>query len=79
MQKIILYVEHTDSAWFTPKKIGNVFINRSAIDEDASPEFLKIVELEDEHFFHNRPDKETDHFIISANIAKKVILFGFML
>ena len=58
---------------FTPKKIGIVFINRFAIDEDASPEILKIVELEDEHFFLNRPDKGTDHFIVSANIAKNVI------
>ena len=73
MHKIILFLEHTDSLWFTPKKIGNIFINRFAIDEDASPEILKIVELEDEHFFLNRPDKGTDHFIVSPNIAKKNI------
>lgn len=79
MHKIILFLEHTDSLWFTPKKIGNIFINQFAIDEDASPEILKIVELEDEHneeeeiFFLNRPDKGTDHFIVSPNIAKKNI------
>ena len=64
MHKIILFLEHTDSLWFTPKKIGNIFL---------------IVELEDEHneeeeiFFLNRPDKGTDHFIVSPNIAKKNI------
>jgi len=45
MQKIILLVEPNDHTFMTPAKIGNIFMNRFAIDEDASSEILKIFEL----------------------------------
>ena len=45
MQKIILIIEPSDNAYDTPAKIGNIFMNRFAIDEDASSEVLKIFEL----------------------------------
>jgi len=44
MQKIILFIDHSDYAFETPVKIGNLFINRFAIDEDASFEILEIFE-----------------------------------
>ena len=46
MQKIVLFIEPFDDAWKTPLKIGNLFMNRFAVDEDAASEILKIFELE---------------------------------
>ena len=46
MQKIVLFIEPAGYACFTPSKIGNLFINRFAIDEDAKHEILKIYHLE---------------------------------
>ena len=45
-QKIVLFLEPAVRAWATPSKIGNLFINRFAIDEDAKNEILKIYQLE---------------------------------
>ena len=47
MQKIVLFIEPNENAWIceTPVKIGNLFINRFAIDEDVSSEILGIFEL----------------------------------
>ena len=48
MQKIVLFVEPVlfdESAFMTPEKIGNIFMNRFSIDEDASTEILGIFEL----------------------------------
>ena len=44
MQKIILFIEPS-VAWKTSLKIGNLFMNRFAVDEDAASEILKIFEL----------------------------------
>ena len=46
MQKIVLFIDPTSRAWFTPSKIGNLFMNRFGIDEDAKHEILKIYHLE---------------------------------
>ena len=46
MQKIVLFIEPNHDAWMTPLKIGNLFMNRFAVDEDAASEILKIFELE---------------------------------
>ena len=46
MQKIVLFIEPNDEAFDTPLKIGNLFMNRFAVDEDAASEILKIFELE---------------------------------
>ena len=46
MQKIVLFIEPSVKAWFTPSKIGNLFMNRFGIDEDAKHEILKIYHLE---------------------------------
>ena len=45
MQKIVLFIEPNGEAWRTPSKIGNLFMNRFAVDEDAAFEILKIFEL----------------------------------
>ena len=45
MQKIVLFIEPNEDAWMTPKKIGNLFMNRFAIDEDVPSEILGIFEL----------------------------------
>ena len=46
MQKIVLFIEPAEEEWTTPSKIGNLFMNRFAIDEDAKNEILKIYHLE---------------------------------
>ena len=45
-QKIVLFIEPAEKAWSKPSKIGNLFMNRLAIDEDAKNEILKIYKLE---------------------------------
>ena len=47
MQKIVLFIEPNEHAFETPFKIGNLFMNRFAIDESAASEILKIFELEE--------------------------------
>ena len=44
-QKIVLFIEPAE-AWEKSSKIGNLFMNRFAIDEDAKNEILKIYQLE---------------------------------
>ena len=72
MQKIVLFLALDGKHSFeTPVKIGNLLMNRFAIDEDASTEILKIFEL------CNIPaitaagwpfaDKGTDDFIVTRN------------
>ena len=46
MQGIVLFIEPHDDAFHTPFKIGNLFMNRFAIDEDAGFEILNVLELE---------------------------------
>ena len=46
MQKIVLFIEPSDDACDTPLKIGNLFMNRFAVEEDAASEVLEIFELE---------------------------------
>ena len=48
MQRVVLFIDPklAESDYYTPSKIGNLFINRFAIEEDAFSEILKIFELE---------------------------------
>ena len=46
MQKIVLFIEPNDDAFITPFKIGHLFTNRFAIEEEANFEIVKIFELE---------------------------------
>ena len=73
MQKIVLFIEPNDDLWATPLKIGNLFMNRFAVDEDAASEVLKIFELEktsDEMSYHKHPKKgpPVDTFYIFPRI-----------
>ena len=45
-QKIVLFIEPHDHAWLTPSKIGHLFMNRFAVDEDPGFEIVKVLELE---------------------------------
>ena len=42
MQKIVLFIDPAAEAYYTPSKIGNLFMNRFGIDEEARHEILKI-------------------------------------
>ena len=44
--KIVIFIQPPIGPWHTPSKIGNLFMNRFAIDEDANHEILKIYQLE---------------------------------
>ena len=46
MQKIVLFIDPAAAAYDKPSKIGNLFMNRFAIGEDAKHEILKIYHLE---------------------------------
>ena len=80
MQKIILLVESNYHAFLTPAKIGNILMNRFAIDEDASCEILKILELAKAsieismpgreyytNFTEERQQKGMDHSVVKTN------------
>ena len=55
MQKVVLFIEPIDELCFTHLKIGNLFMNRFAVDEDAASEILKIFELEKSSFGMSYP------------------------
>ena len=45
MQKIVLFIEPSDDAFYTPFKAGHLFMNRFSIGEEANFEIVKIFEL----------------------------------
>ena len=49
-QKIVLFIEPAERECYTQSKIGNLFMNRFAIDEAATHEILKIYQLEKEFY-----------------------------
>ena len=55
-QKIVLFIEPTDEAFYTPSKIGHLFMNRFAIDEDPGFEIVKVLELEKTSLEMTLPD-----------------------
>ena len=55
MQKIVLFIEPSDEACDTPSKIGHLFMNRFAIDEDSSFEVVKVLELEKTSWAMSQP------------------------
>ena len=61
MQKIVLFIEPQGEKYKTPLKIGNLFMNRFAIDEDGSHETLKIYYLYntfEDYFFSRLSENE---------------------
>ena len=76
----MLLVEPNDDASMTPAKIGDIFMNRFAIDETASCEILKRFELgeasfemswigakNNKYFVEERKQKGMDHFTVIVN------------
>ena len=49
-QKIILFIDPPSFSHGKPSKIGNLFMNRFAIEEDAKNEILKMYQLEYKFF-----------------------------
>ena len=47
IMRIIFFTEPSRDKWRTPLKMGNLYMNRFAIDEDAAVEVLKIFELKE--------------------------------
>ena len=45
MQKIVLFIDPSYDPFDKPFKIGHLFMNRIAVDEDAASEILAIYEL----------------------------------
>ena len=45
-RKIVLFIEPAYHTYKKPSKIGNLFMNRFAINEDAKNEILKMYQLE---------------------------------
>ena len=46
MQKIVVFIENDFLELNTPSKIGNLFLNRFAIEEEANTEVLKIFKID---------------------------------
>ena len=67
MQKVILFIEPTDDAFEKPEKIGNIFMNRFAVEEDVASEIVSIFELGVASYKSKdkkQPHKGMDHFFI---------------
>ena len=65
MQGIVLFIEPNDDAFFTLSKIGHLFMNRFAIDEDAGFEIISVLELEKTSYKmsgHKNPEYENYEF-----------------
>ena len=60
MLKIVLFIEPNDDACLTPLKIGNLFMNRFVVEEDAASEILKILELDKTSFKMSYPDPKVN-------------------
>ena len=45
MQEVVLLIEPSEKAYRTPSKIGYLFMNRFAIDEDAGFEIRKVAKF----------------------------------
>ena len=56
MQKIVLFIKPRDDAFSTPTKIGHLFMNRFAVDEDAGSEIIKVLELGKSSYKMSDPD-----------------------
>ena len=70
-QKIVLFIDPAETTWTKPDKIGNLFTNRFAIDEDAKNEILKIYQLEHrfDHFIDGELTLEEGLNLINHRIA----------
>ena len=76
MQKIVLFIEPSDDAWRTPLKIGNLFMNRLAVEEGAASEVLKIFELEKTSLAmsHHRHPNYKNFIEVSEYIRNAIVM-----
>ena len=79
MQNIILFIEPTETTYYLPSKIGHLFINRFAIDEEERSEILKIFELQDKigRLASKKGRGRLNFFFLKLNYLK--VLNGFVL
>ena len=45
MQNLVVFIEPSEDAWYTPLKAGNMVLNRFCIDEDAAFELSGVYYL----------------------------------
>ena len=64
-QDLFLLIEPSTDAYLTPAKIGNLFLNRFAIDEDAGFEILGI------DFLHHSSRRQVDQLLPLNEILLK--------
>ena len=59
-QKIILFIEPNEEDQKSPRSIGNLYLNRFVINEDAADEVLNIFQLEkcERHLSEKERDKK---------------------
>ena len=55
MHKIVLFIEQNVDSFFTPAKIGHLFMNKFGVDEDAAFEVINVLELEKTSLKMSRP------------------------
>ena len=72
MHKIVLFIEPNDDAFWTPSKIEHLFMNRFAIDEDASFEIVKVLDLGKTSMRMSRP-KHPDYMFFENERKQKGI------
>ena len=70
MNKIVLFIEPSDDAFSTPEKIGHLFMNRFAVDEDASCEVLNVLTLGNSSYKMSRP-KDPQYAFFENEIKEK--------
>ena len=57
-QHVVLFIEPTDQADETPTNIGNLYMNRFAIEEDAACEIINIYKLHEKNHYPTKEEKE---------------------
>ena len=73
-QNIILFIEPNESPSESTLNIGNLYMNRFAIDEDKASEILKIYQLQ-ERLSNPKRDQEEQKGMDLLYIKRALILF----
>ena len=58
MQNLVVFMEPSENACFTPLKGGNMILNRFCIDEDAAFELSGVNSLEKSSFNRNYSEEK---------------------
>ena len=71
MQKLVFFIDQTDNRYGSLSTVGNSYMNRFAIDEDAGHEIVNIHEATFKaHTWRTEAEKEqkgTDQIIFTVN------------